>query len=126
MATLFKKNNSFNNYGYTMMEKEDPQDKKQREAQFLIYKTLKQADQIIVRRSSRPSWLKLRICKLKVRIGKRLLRLRKTMLSNIVKTKMGVYKQVMVQLKNFKRLFNVAGCREGGVAIGRLPQPLFT
>ncbi|XP_021839836.2 uncharacterized protein [Spinacia oleracea] len=138
MALLFKRNNS-NSYGYTIMEKEDPQDRKQREAQFLIYKTLKQADQIIVKRQSRPSWLKLRICKLKVRIGKRFLRLRKSMLSNMVKTKTGVYKHVMLQLKNFKQLFRVGGCgggggggggvfvHEGGAGnIGRLPQPLFT
>ncbi|KMS96750.1 hypothetical protein BVRB_8g200540 [Beta vulgaris subsp. vulgaris] len=108
-----------------MMEKEDPEDKHHRKAQFLIYKTLKQVDQVIVKKSSRPSWLRLRICKLKIRIGKKLLKLRKTILVNMVKTKMGVCKHVMGHLKNFKRLFRVGG-RHGGAAIGHLPQPLFT
>ncbi|CAO2842555.1 unnamed protein product [Amaranthus hypochondriacus] len=130
MANLFKRNNN-TNYGYTMMEKEDPEERNHREAQFLIYKTLKQADQLIIRRSSRSScWLRLRISKLKLKIGKKLLRLKKTMLSSMAKTKMGVYKQVLGHLKTLKRLFQGGGSQGGGAttaaaAINGLPQPLF-
>ncbi|XP_057538211.1 uncharacterized protein LOC130815745 [Amaranthus tricolor] len=128
MANLFKRNNN-TSYGYTVMEKEDPEERNHREAQFLIYKTLKQADQLIARRSSRSSsWLRLRISKLKLRIGKKLLRLRKTMLSNMAKTKMGVYKQVLGHLKTLKRLFqggSSRGATTAAVAINGLPQPLF-
>ncbi|XP_074267788.1 uncharacterized protein LOC141591376 [Silene latifolia] len=124
MVTI-RRNNS---YGYTKMEKEDPQEKSHREAQFLIYKTMKQADQINMRRSS---WLKLRLCKLKVKIGKKLLCLRKGMLCNVSKTKGGVCKHLMGHFKSFKKLFHGGGgqlgrSRGGGSAINHLPQPFFT
>ncbi|KAK9714971.1 hypothetical protein RND81_06G134400 [Saponaria officinalis] len=112
-----------NRYGYTKMEKEDNEEKCHREAQFLIYKSMKQIDQIVMRK---PSWLKLRICKLKVKIGNKLLSLRKTMLCNMSKTiKVGVCKH----LKSFKRLFNGGSCggrggSRGGSTINHLPPPL--
>ena len=114
------------------MEREDPEEKSHREAQFLIYKTLKQADQIAMKRPFSPSssfsWLRLRISKLKVKIGKRLLRLRKTItiLSSSKPKVVGVRKNVMGHLKSLKRLFSGgrSGGASGGAAIRRLPRPL--
>ncbi|KAL3522015.1 hypothetical protein ACH5RR_014849 [Cinchona calisaya] len=86
------------------MEMEDPEEIKHRRAQFLIYKALQQAD--ISPRRSRPSWLKVKTNKLKIRIGKRLKRLRKTMLSTISAAEVGFHKQFISQLKALKRLFH--------------------
>jgi len=131
MAILMGKN-SYGNY--TKMEKEDPEERRHREAQFLIYKTMKQADQVVTRRSSKPpNWLRLRISKLKVRIGNKFLRLRKTMCSNISNTKLGVYKHFMSQLKNLKGLFHSDSAANHDIAVAttaafgrRLPQPIFS
>ncbi|KAK2974812.1 hypothetical protein RJ640_005596 [Escallonia rubra] len=60
-------------YAYSKLEIEDPEEFKHRRAQFLIYKVLLQADS-----RRRPSWLRVRICKLKVKIGKRMKKLRTT------------------------------------------------
>ncbi|KAK9706430.1 hypothetical protein RND81_07G123900 [Saponaria officinalis] len=126
---MMKRNNIYNN-NYIVLAKEDPKEKSHREAQFLIYKTMKKIDQI-VRKKSSSSWLKLRICKLKVKIGKKLLLLKKTMLCNMSKTKGGVCKHIMGHFKGFKRLFNGVGGgggRGGGgrTVVNHLPQPLFT
>ncbi|KAK9681564.1 hypothetical protein RND81_10G011200 [Saponaria officinalis] len=119
MTTLLLRNNN----GYTKIDKEDPKEKSHREAQFIIYKTMKQVDQIVKRRSSfKPSWLKLRIFKLKVKIGNKL-GLRKTM----SKSKVGVCHHLMGHLMRFKRLFNCGGRhRRHGCAANNhhLPQPL--
>ncbi|CAO2823658.1 unnamed protein product [Amaranthus hypochondriacus] len=132
MANLFNRKNNNMSYAYTKIEKEDPEERIHREAQFLIYKTLKQADQVIIKRSSSSSssksscCLRLRITKLKVKIGKRLFKLKKTMLLNMAKTKMGVYKQVLGHLKTLKSLFRV-GNGGGGLnstAIDNLPRLL--
>ncbi|XP_057544378.1 uncharacterized protein LOC130823669 [Amaranthus tricolor] len=130
MANLFKRKNNNMSYAYTKIEKEDPEERNHREAQFLIYKTLKQADQVIIRRSSSSSksscWLRLRISKLKVKIGKRLFKLKKTMLSNMAKTKMCVYKQLLGHLKTIKSLFRVGNGGGGSTSavIDNLPQLL--
>ncbi|KAL9236918.1 hypothetical protein vseg_011531 [Gypsophila vaccaria] len=114
MTLVIRGNN--NMYGYTKVEKEDKEEKTHREAQFMIYKTMKKIDQIATRRSPKHSWLKLRICKLKVRIGNKLLTLRKTMLCHISKSiKVGVSKH----LKSFKRFFNNGGGGRGGGGGGR-------
>ncbi|KAF8030149.1 hypothetical protein BT93_E2547 [Corymbia citriodora subsp. variegata] len=97
---LFKKP-----YAYARMDFEDPEEKKHRKAQFLIYKVLEQAD---ARR--RPSLLRVRLCRLKVKIGRRLKRSRKRMALMISKVRLAVYKQLMSQLKSLEAL--VWPCRE--------------
>ncbi|KAK0579730.1 hypothetical protein LWI29_030666 [Acer saccharum] len=59
---------------YTKLDKEDPEEIQRRKAQFLIYKVMEQADSIFPSpRKRRPSsFLRLRLCRLKVKIGKRL------------------------------------------------------
>ncbi|TYJ30923.1 hypothetical protein E1A91_A06G161200v1 [Gossypium mustelinum] len=102
--------------GYSKMNKEDPQDIIHRRAQFLIYKVMDQAD---CRR--KPSFLGMRLCRLKVKIGARLKKLRKCG---------GVYKQVVDGLKIWRRLFNNNKKKKkrggGGTINATLPRPLFT
>ncbi|CAI9087215.1 OLC1v1021234C1 [Oldenlandia corymbosa var. corymbosa] len=99
--------------GYSKMDKEDPEEVMHRRAQFLIYKKMQQAD--FPRK--RPSWLKVRATKLKIRIGKRLRRLRKSILSIIISSpsspsnnninardQVGLQKQIISQFKALKRL----------------------
>ncbi|GAB2212682.1 hypothetical protein Droror1_Dr00020663 [Drosera rotundifolia] len=72
--------------GYAKLEQEDPEDRKHREAQFLIYKILEQADEVtMVKKGSSRSRIRLRIRKLKVKVGKRLKRMRKTIVSRMSK-----------------------------------------
>lgn len=96
-------------YGYTKMEIEDPEEIQHRKAQFLIYKVLQQAadsPRRTRRRSS--SWLRVRICRLKIKIGKRLKKLKKSIFLGVGAAKCGAQKQVASQLKtNWKRLFAV-------------------
>ncbi|KAL9254640.1 hypothetical protein AKJ16_DCAP08020 [Drosera capensis] len=72
--------------GYGKLEQEDPEDRKHREARFLIYRILEQADEItVVKKGSSRSRIRLRIRKLKVKVGKRLKRMRKTIVSRMSK-----------------------------------------
>ncbi|PIA50642.1 hypothetical protein AQUCO_01200093v1 [Aquilegia coerulea] len=87
-------------YGYSKMDKEDPEERNHRRAQFLIYKVMQQADSPQRRQSS----LRVRICRLKIKIGKRFKRMKKTLLFSVSAARVGVYKQVMSQLMNWKRL----------------------
>ncbi|XWS12824.1 hypothetical protein CRYUN_Cryun37aG0123500 [Craigia yunnanensis] len=103
-------------YAYSKVDKEDPEEISHRRAQFLIYKVLEQADS---RRKS--SFLRIRLCRLKVKIGRRLKKLRKSALVSISAARVGVYKQVIDQLKTWRRLFN-----HGDGTIPSLPRPLFT
>ena len=98
-------------YGYSKMEKEDPEEVNHRRAQFLIYKLMEKADS-----RRKPSFLRLRICRLRVKIGRRLKRLRKSIAAA---AKVGVYRQVLSQLKAWKRLLG------GGETVVTLPH-LFT
>ncbi|XP_010278705.1 PREDICTED: uncharacterized protein LOC104612816 [Nelumbo nucifera] len=110
MSSLAKKP-----YAYSKLEIEDPEERKHRRAQFLINKILEQAD---TRR--RQSSLRVRICRLKVKIGKRFKRLRKTMLLTISTARASLYRQVLRQfMKMWKRLIS------GRETIVSLP-PLFT
>ncbi|KAK9267938.1 hypothetical protein L1049_010375 [Liquidambar formosana] len=77
----------------------DPDEKIHRRAQFLIYKALEQVDS-----RRRPSYMRVRISKLKVKIGRRLKKLRKSVLYNISIAKVRVYRQVISQLKTMKQL----------------------
>ncbi|KAF5474781.1 hypothetical protein F2P56_006645 [Juglans regia] len=91
-------------YAYSKLDHEDPEEKKHRQAQFLIHKVLFQGDNL-----RRPSFLRIRICKLKVKIGKRLKKLRKSVLLGISAARVGVYKRVIIYMKAWKRLFQYRG-----------------
>ncbi|KAJ4838678.1 hypothetical protein Tsubulata_003110 [Turnera subulata] len=85
-------------YGaYTKLDKEDPEELIHRRAQFLIYKALQQADS-----RRKPSFLRIRLCRLKVKIGSKLRKMRKSMSFSISAARNRVYKQVSNQ---WKRLF---------------------
>ncbi|KAF6162876.1 hypothetical protein GIB67_021025 [Kingdonia uniflora] len=86
---------------YSKMEAEDPEERNHQRAQYLINKVMENADY----RRRRQSPLRVRICKLKVKIGRRIKRLRKTMVIAISTARVKVYKQVLGQLKNWKGLF---------------------
>lgn len=93
-------------FAYSKMEMEDPEEVKHRRAQFLIYKTMQQVDSI----RRRPSWLKVKTSKLKFKIGKRLKKLRKTLLFTISSAAQPdggvVYKQLLSQFRALRtRLF---------------------
>ncbi|KAG7019685.1 hypothetical protein SDJN02_18648, partial [Cucurbita argyrosperma subsp. argyrosperma] len=90
--------------GYSRMEKEDPEEKKHRQAQFLIYKIMEQANSGSRRRSS---CLRIRIRKFKLRIGRRLKKLKKTMSMGICTARNGICKQ-FGQLRTCKSLFGRA------------------
>ncbi|XP_068496383.1 uncharacterized protein [Phaseolus vulgaris] len=87
-------------YGYSKVDKEDPEDIIRRRAQFLIHKVLDKADS-----RRKPSCLRLRISKLKVKIGRRLMRLRKRMISGVSSLRLGIHGHFTTQLKTWKRLF---------------------
>ncbi|XP_061347830.1 uncharacterized protein LOC133293300 [Gastrolobium bilobum] len=85
---------------YSKMDKEDPQEIIHRRAQFLIYKLLEQADS-----RSKQSCLRIRISKLKVKIGNRLRKLRKRIMSGVSAARVGIHGHVMSQMKTWKRVF---------------------
>ncbi|KAK7332318.1 hypothetical protein VNO80_29068 [Phaseolus coccineus] len=91
---------SRSSYAYSKVDKEDPEDIIRRRAQFLIHKVLEKADS-----RRKPSCLRLRISKLKVKIGRRLMRLRKRMISGVSSVRLGIQGHFMTQLKTWKRLF---------------------
>ncbi|KAK1325114.1 hypothetical protein QJS10_CPA01g00906 [Acorus calamus] len=77
---------------YTILEKEDPEELKHRKAQFLIYKTLNRFDH-----PRRRSFLRLRICGLKVKRLK--IRLRRTVRLVVFGAKVGVVRRFVEVLK---------------------------
>ncbi|XP_020210427.1 uncharacterized protein LOC109795365 [Cajanus cajan] len=89
-------------YAYSKVDKEDPEDIIHRRAQFLIHKVLEKADS---RRKA--SCLRIRISKLKVKIGKRLRRLRKRIMSGVSVARLGIHGHLMTQIKTWKRLFGL-------------------
>lgn len=88
-------------YAYSKVDKEDPEDIIHRRAQFLIHKVLEQADS-----RRKPSCLRIRISKMKVKIGKRLRRLRRRIMSGVSAARLGFHGHVMSQIKTWKRLFS--------------------
>lgn len=86
--------------GYSKVDKEDPEEKIHRRAQFLINKVLERADSM-----GKPSYLRIKIRRLKFRFGRRLKKLKKSALASISNVKIGVYKQVSCQIRNCKSLF---------------------
>ncbi|XP_014518215.2 uncharacterized protein LOC106775583 [Vigna radiata var. radiata] len=87
-------------YAYSKVDKEDPQDIIHRRAQFLIHKVLEKADS-----RRKPSCLRLRISKLKIKIGKRLMRLRKRIISGVSTVRLGIHGHFITQLRTWKRIF---------------------
>ncbi|XP_065879256.1 uncharacterized protein [Euphorbia lathyris] len=104
---MMKKKPSIN--GYSKLEKEDPQDIIHRRAQFLIYKALKQADS-----SRKPSFLRIRFCRLKIKIGNKLKKLKKNMSGFNFIVRVRIYKRIVHQLK---LLF----CNNGDFSVPTLP-----
>lgn len=90
-------------YAYKKLETEDPEERRHRRAQFLIYKVLERAD-AEAQRSSRVSFGRLRFCKLRVKIGKRLKRSRKMMFSMVSRVRNAVYKRIVKQLRDLESL----------------------
>ncbi|KAL2341272.1 hypothetical protein Fmac_009212 [Flemingia macrophylla] len=90
-------------YAYSKVDKEDPEDIIHRRAQFLIHKVLEKADS----RRKPSACLRIRISKLKVRIGKRLRRLRKRIMSGVSVARFGIHGHVMTQIKTWKRFFGL-------------------
>ncbi|XP_057430578.1 uncharacterized protein LOC130723517 [Lotus japonicus] len=87
-------------FSYAKMDKEDPIELIHRRAQFLIHKLLEKADS-----RRKPSCLRIRISKLKVKIGNRLRRLRKRILSGVSVARVGIQGHVVSQMKTVKRMF---------------------
>lgn len=86
-------------YVYEKMESEDVEEVKHRRAQFLIYKSLQKADG-----RRRPSWLRVKMFKLKIKIGKRL---KKSFSSTVFfSAKADFYKQIAFLLKSCKHFIH--------------------
>lgn len=87
-------------YGYSKIDNEDPEEVKHRKAQFLIYKAMQKADG-----RKRASWLRVKMFKLKIKIGKRLKKLRKGFSSTLVFSAKPLFcKQIAFLLKSCKHL----------------------
>ncbi|KAK4765060.1 hypothetical protein SAY86_026150 [Trapa natans] len=93
-------------FAYSKLAKEDIEEAIHRRAQFLIYKTMEEADCIGSRRS-RPclTLMKVRLSKVKMKIGKRLKSLRKRILSTISMAGASTCGNMTRQMKACKRLF---------------------
>ncbi|KAJ1377527.1 hypothetical protein SESBI_48783 [Sesbania bispinosa] len=74
--------------GYSKMDKEDPEERMHRKAQFLIYRVLEKADS-----HGKPSCVRIRIFKLKIKIG-----------NSLRKIKKRIFSAVHGQVKTLKRL----------------------
>ncbi|CAL0301169.1 unnamed protein product [Lupinus luteus] len=87
-------------YSYSKMDKEDPEDVIHRRAQFLIYKVLEQANS-----PRKQSCLRIRISKLKVKIGNKLRRFRKRIMATVSAVRVCFHGHATTQLKTWKKLF---------------------
>ncbi|KAL6553208.1 hypothetical protein OROGR_007050 [Orobanche gracilis] len=87
---------------YTNIQVEGLDETQHRRAQFLIYKVLQKADT----RNCRPSWLRVKVCKLKIKIGKRLKKMmKKGFSSNVSSAAKGVFcRKITSVLKSCKFL----------------------
>ncbi|KAI3971994.1 hypothetical protein MKX01_030195 [Papaver californicum] len=121
--------NTNRSFGYVQMEKEDPEDMKHRKAQFMIYKTMQKADIAVASSSTSSSNpIRIRICRLKIKFGNKLKRLRKSLLYSIsssVNTRVRAYKQFINQLKNLKRLIRSKQNLPNTTATKTSHQPIF-
>ncbi|KAL3820696.1 hypothetical protein ACJIZ3_006601 [Penstemon smallii] len=98
------------------MENEDLEEKKSRRARFLVYKVMQKADT----RRSKPSWLRVKMSKLKIKIGTRLKKLRKGFSSTMFSAKADFCKQMACALNSCKFLVHA----KQGHIVGTLP-PVF-
>ncbi|GLT52617.1 hypothetical protein SLA2020_259480 [Shorea laevis] len=103
-------------FAYSRVDNEDPDEKIHRRAQFLICKVLEQADSL-----RKPSFFRIRLCRLKVKIGKRMRKLRKSMVVSLSAARIRLYKKILSQLKAWKLLFS-----SERTDIASLPPPLFS
>ncbi|XP_010546917.1 PREDICTED: uncharacterized protein LOC104818840 [Tarenaya hassleriana] len=104
---------------YSMMDKEDPEEVFHRRARFLIHRVLQEADAVSLRRRPPPpSFLRMRLLRLKVKVGKRLRKLRRSLASAV---RSGLRKHSLDDGggKALKRLFH------GGSGAG-IPAPIFS
>lgn len=101
LYTLMEKALLRKHYAYSKIDEEDPEEIKHRQAQFLIQKILLQADN-----RRKPLFLRIRMCKLKVRIGRRLKKLRKSMLLGISVARVRLYKQIISRMKTWRLSFH--------------------
>ncbi|KAL4385948.1 hypothetical protein GQ457_09G001380 [Hibiscus cannabinus] len=65
-------------HGYSKVDKEDPDELIHRRAQFLIYKALEQADS-----RRKPSFIRTRLRRLKLKMGRKLQKLRKSAMVSV-------------------------------------------
>ncbi|CAN7020139.1 unnamed protein product, partial [Brassica rapa subsp. trilocularis] len=101
---------------YSKIDKEDPEEVYHRRAKFLIYKTLQKAD-VVSRRSSHPSsFLRMKLLRLKAKIGKSLTKLRRNIESAVRFG--GIQKHSQSSMRALKKMFH------GGATNG-LPRPIF-
>ncbi|VVA91010.1 unnamed protein product [Arabis nemorensis] len=101
---------------YSKIHKDDPEEVFHRRAKFLIYKTLQEVD-LISRRSSPPSsFLRMKLFRLKAKIGKSLTKLRKSVVSAVRFG--GIRKHSLSGVRALKKLFH------SGATTG-LPRPIF-
>ncbi|KAE8670594.1 Detected protein of confused Function [Hibiscus syriacus] len=107
-------------YSYSKVNKEDPDEIIHRRAQFLINKVLEQADS-----RRKPSFIRIRLSRLKLKIGRKLKKLRKAAMVSVPGLRIGVYKQVLNQMKTWTRLFN-RGHDDRGTTIATFRRPLLT
>ncbi|PPR99130.1 hypothetical protein GOBAR_AA21541 [Gossypium barbadense] len=107
-------------YSYSKVNKEDPDEIIHRRAQFLIYKVLEQADS-----RRKPSFFRIKLCRLKLKIGRKLKKLKKTAMVSISGLRVDVYKQVFNQLKTWRRLLNRGG-NDHGTITAAIHRPLLT
>uniref|UniRef100_A0A7N0TN95 Uncharacterized protein n=1 Tax=Kalanchoe fedtschenkoi TaxID=63787 RepID=A0A7N0TN95_KALFE len=126
MPAIFK-----NHHAYSKMDVEDPEDRTHRRAQFLIYKTLQEADDAHRIRShankkrSGGSYFGIRFGNLRVKVGQRVKKLRNSLCFNVSLARIGVYRRVVAQLKTWRKL--MAGRERFGSAAAAtaLHRPLF-
>ncbi|CAI0468275.1 unnamed protein product [Linum tenue] len=106
-------NRPYGGGNYAKLDKEDPDEVFHRRAQFLIYKVMQRADDS--RRGA--SFCQIKLCKLKVRIGKRLKKLRKGVVLSMSAARLRIYRMIRIQ---WKRLFggrSIAAAGGGGCVV---------
>ncbi|XP_068669546.1 uncharacterized protein [Aristolochia californica] len=82
---------------YTKLDREDPEELAHRRAQWLIARVLEEAD---ARR--RKASMRVKICRLKIRMGRRLKRLRRSIQLSFFASRLSLSRQVVGQLKVWK------------------------
>ncbi|XP_033136606.1 uncharacterized protein LOC103843231 [Brassica rapa] len=102
---------------YSKVHKEDPEEVLHQRAKFLIYKTLQEVDLVSRRSSPSSSFLRMKLLRLKVEIGKSLTKLRQSVVSAV--SFGGIRKHSQSGVRALKKMFH------GGATKG-LPRPIFS